>query len=308
MPVATRPSFVLAVATILAFSTASFAQLSPQPSSIAALEQQALKDDGEVSAHLALARLYRQAGQGAQAVTLMQQAEIRQPDNEDVLAQLGYALIDAGQFKEAVEVFDKLTAINHKSVAGHNGKAVAFDKAGNHVAAQDIYQTALKLAPNSAIVINNLALSYIMHHQPDMAISLLEPWMKQSSAPASMRYNLALAYGVKGDAARAHALNIQTMSEKEARENQVFYEEYARMLKQEQLDALSPKMQARVDEEDNTVKPVELKPAAGQAKTIQPIIQPNTAPATSAEPIFEEPKTKFWGFDAEQTYPGSSRQ
>ncbi len=284
---------VAAICMILA--AASHPQAKPVSTQLErqTLEQQVLAEGSAVEAHLALSKIYRREGDHQLAIAVMQNALKRQPANEDVLAQLGYALIDAGEFKEAIAVFDKLTAINHQSVSGYNGKAVAFDKAGNHTAAQELYQQALRIDPNSAQTINNLALSYILDLKPEQSIKLLEPWMKQDNAPANMRYNLALAYGVSGNADKARQLNLEVMSEKEADKNQAFYERYAEMLKQDYQKSLN--RVAVLDSEpvnnQRADKMMELEPAAGNA------------PSPAEEQVDQAKGNSFLGYEAETNYP-----
>ncbi|MDX2113244.1 MAG: tetratricopeptide repeat protein [Alphaproteobacteria bacterium] len=244
-------ALLLALPVLLtALSQPAAAQPAPQPLERQALEQEVLREGDDVAAHLTLARQYRAEGSHALAIAVLERAQQRQPANEDVLEQLGYTLIESGDYPQAVAIFDMLTAINHESEAGFNGKAVAFDKAGNHTAAQELYERALTINPNAAIVVNNLALSYILDQKPDLAISLLEPWIEKNNAPAAMRHNLALAYGISGKTAKARALNLEVMSEKEADANQAFYERYAQMMKDEQRQVLATQATRRPDKED----------------------------------------------------------
>jgi len=258
--------------------------------------------DGDSSAksaenYILLASNFRKNGDPAQAVELMREAQVREPANEKVLAHLGYALIAAKQYEDAVDVFDMLSAINHKNIAGYNGKAVAFDNAGNHAAAQEIYQKALKLQPSSPTIINNLALSLILNNQPSSAIALLEPLSTQKNAPNTTRANLALAYAIQGDLKQSKLINLADMSPEQANENQRFYEHYSQMVKKQQLEAITPQMQAALpsamDKDDS--EPVELKPAAGDAKkNFVPLPAEDNATASDG---------KFLGYEALHIYP-----
>lgn len=283
-------------------------------------QELAAREDGETTAHIALANIYRKTGNVEGAVAVMREAEKRKPADENVLAGLGYALIAAKDYKEAVDIFDRLTAINHESAIGYNGKAVAFDHAGNHIAAQEIYQKALSLEPGSITIQNNLALSLILDNKPGTAISILEPLAGQSNATPTIRHNLALAYGIKGDMKRAHALNRQDMNDAQADENQFFYEQYATMLKQQQREALTPKMKATLpsamDVDDDDTEPVELAPAAAALKPVKPLVAKSVNPAAAPAPTIPRDVVteamdptpvkddgKFWGYDATYSYP-----
>lgn len=244
------------------------------------------------AAYIGLSGIYRNAGRAPEAVTLMREAEKRNPADEAVLLELGYALIAANQAEEAVGVFDKLTAINHGSAAAYNGKAVAFDHAGNHTAAQEIYQKALTLSPTSTTIQNNLALSMILNDQVDTAISLLEPIYRKGNAPAAVRHNLALAYGVKGDMTKARTLNLKDLTPAQVSENEKFYEYYSHMVKKQRVEAVTGNMKLDLNDamdgteavtftkkEDPKAKPVEeKKPAKKEAAA------PAKKPATSEKP------------------------
>ncbi|MFW0777336.1 MAG: tetratricopeptide repeat protein [Rickettsiales bacterium] len=266
----------------------------------------AAKQDGNVDAHIALASIYRKAGQAKDAIAVMREAEKRQPDNETVLAHLGYALIANKDYQGAVKTFDLLTAINHESLAGYNGKAVAYDNAGNHTAAQELYQKALAIEPGSHTIQNNLALSMILNNQPDTAISLLEPLSKKKGTPPTVRHNLALAYGVKGDKKRAREVNLMNMGPEQAAQNQKFYERYAKMLKKQKVEALSSHMHPSLEDfDDKGVEPVELIPAAGTPPT-----PPTAITELQTEPETEktEEEQSFWGNNAKADYPGTSHR
>jgi Flp pilus assembly protein TadD len=281
---AARHLLVSCLTLLLAAPIPAFAQLVDQ------LQASAMQEDGKVEAHLALAGIYRKSGNAAQAVAVMREAEKRQPANERVLSQLGYALVAGGQYEEAVNVFDRLAAINPANSAAFNGKAVAFDRAGNHAAAQEIYEKALRRAPGSPVVMNNLALSYILADEPDRAIKMLEPLTRLPETPVNAHYNLALAYGIKGEFEKARALNLQRMSPQQADENEKFYLHYTQLMRHQQAQALSSRMQAPGDA---TVADgdflSELSPAAGGE------------PPASAKPA---EKGKFWGYESQPSYPG----
>ena len=122
------------------------------------------------------------------------------------------------------------------TVLTYNGKAIALDHSGDHAGAQELYRKALALSPDSLLTQNNLAMSMILNGQIDDAIALLETLNKRKDANATVRQNLALAYGLKGNPARARELNLQDVSPEQAEQNLQFYEKYAR-LKQEQASS-----------------------------------------------------------------------
>ena len=84
-----------------------------------------------------------------EAAGLLQNDLEKDSNNPALLGQLGYAQIAADQSEDAVRTFDQLIALDPNNANAYDGKAMAFDHAGNHLAAQELYQQALKLAPDS---------------------------------------------------------------------------------------------------------------------------------------------------------------
>ena len=152
---------------------------------------------------------------------------------EEKLRKNGNMLIENGNPKDAISVFDKLILLDPANVLAYNGKAIAFDHSGNHLAAQDIYKTALSIEPDSLLTKNNLAMSLILNQQIDQAIELLEPLVKDENNKTSpyiifISHNLALAYGISGDHEKATKLNLRNMTKEQAQENIRFYEKYTK--------------------------------------------------------------------------------
>jgi Flp pilus assembly protein TadD len=223
-------------------------------------------------AQLELAAANRKLGKTSDAIAILQQAEKKHPQDEALLMQLGYALIDANQPEEAVQLFDRLIALNPSNGMAYNGKGVAFDNAGNHLAAQELYQLALKHSPDAPSIQNNLAMSLILNNQVDQAIPLLESLKSQPGSGKTVRQNLALAYGLKGEKDKALALNLQDLSREQAQENMRFYEEYARM--QKERAAAAPSVQigfadAATMAHGALAKDAKLAPAAQAAEPLK---------------------------------------
>lgn len=193
----------------------------------------ALYAENEYSHEVAtqLASIERKLGKPHNALALMGEMHKQYPENQEVLIELGYAMIESQQYKEAINLFDGLIEIDPKNITAYSGKAVAFDKAGNHLAAQDIYLKGMAIDPTSLTLTNNLAMSLILNGEPKEAIKLLEPIHEQQNSNSTIRQNLALAYGVIGDKEKALNLNLKDLSPEQAHENIRFYEKHLRHYK-----------------------------------------------------------------------------
>jgi Flp pilus assembly protein TadD len=251
-------------------------------------EQLAARDDSSAAVYIAMASNYRRMGKPQEAAATLRKAQTRYPGDPKLLSQLGYALIAAKKPEEAVLVFDELIAMQPDNASAYNGKAVAFDHAGNHVAAQEIYQKALSLAPSSTAIRNNQALSLILSDEIDEAIARLEPLTRSSSATATMRQNLALAYGLKGNRERARELNLKDVSEQQANENLRFYEKYAHLRSAQNASPRADEMQSaftEINDADSGMEEAKAPPVAPMsiADEAAPI------PGGAAEPVTAEP-------------------
>lgn len=241
------------------FETAARLKEQRDYAGAAALYRQILQHDPDsVETAIELASMTRKMGNPQQALMLMRSAQDKEPANTGVMTQLGYALIDSGQIKEAVAVFDRLMAMKHDDAAAYNGKAVAFDSAGNHIVAQKLYRQALTFAPGAANVQNNLAMSMILNGQVKEAAAILEPLYARHPTNATIRHNLAMAYGMTGNRTKSLELNMLDMSEAEAKENLKYYREYAKR-QEPYIKPIITHHHERVRRESSSAVPVKAK-------------------------------------------------
>lgn len=199
-----------------------------------------IADPDAVDAAVELSATERRRGNAEEAVHIMTQMNARFPDNPAVLSQLGHALTDLGRTGDAVTVFDRLIALEPQNPQGYSGKGVAFDRAGNHLAAQDIYQEGLKRSPDSLTLHNNLAMSLILNEEPGKAAAMLETLHAQHPGNRTVLQNLALAYGLKGETARALELNLKDLDAAQAQENLRFYRSYLRQKRKARKSGTPP--------------------------------------------------------------------
>ena len=168
--------------------------------------------DSETKASLLEAKQLRESGNAASAVELLRAAHNRFPHNTIILQQLGYTLVETKQYQEAVTVFDQLIGLEPTNPSGYNGKAVAFDHLGNHLAAQDIYKMALLLSPDSVAIHNNLAMSLILNKQPKLAIAQLEPLLATNSDNDVIRSNITRARALLAEQKKGKKISLKASS------------------------------------------------------------------------------------------------
>ena len=136
---------------------------------------------------------------------------------------LGNALIAMNQPKAALTQFEH-AMMERDDPRTYSGIGVAYDMLGQHGAAQAYYRTGLEAHPNDAVLLNNLGLSLAVTGKHQDAIKILEKAAALPGATSRHRLNLALAYGLAGDDARAAQIARVDLDEASVRSNLAYYE------------------------------------------------------------------------------------
>jgi len=267
-------------------------------------EQAIAGSKDSVAPHLALADLYEEIGKAQLAVGVLRDAEKLQPQNTEVLRALGNALVSVGEPAQAVDVFDRAATVDAADARLYNGKGVALDMTGDYAGAQQAYQQAIDAdaKDEDSYIKNNLALSYLMNDRFNEAIDVLQPLLLQGNPNPTIRQNLALAYGLKGDRDKAMKLGIKDLTKEQAEENLAFYEMYlksrkAMPAKLEKSQSAAPVVASSSKEiapleKEQAAKPTPVKEPVAQAsgsKPLNTLVKPEPKEAPVAK-VLEEPK------------------
>ena len=144
------------------------------------------------------------------------------PDNVLALKGYGTALTGLGQPHLALVKFEAALALAAEPGI-YNGLGVAHDMLGNADEAQANYRAGLQGAPADLGLVNNLGLSLALSGDYDEAIVLLERAVTLPGVTVRHRQNLALAYGLAGDGARAAQIARLDLDEQRVRQNLGYY-------------------------------------------------------------------------------------
>ena len=120
----------------------------------------------------------------------------------DALRGLGTALIALGQPLVARDQFVAALEVR-KDARAYNGLGVAYDMMKDHETAQTYYRTGLELAPEDPALRSNLGLSLVFSGDVEEGIAILREVSDGRRTSVRNRLNLALAYGLAGDARAA---------------------------------------------------------------------------------------------------------
>ena len=155
-------------------------------------------DPSNVEAALRYGQALRATGQDAQAVAVLEELSMKNPNNKVVLGEYGRALADAGQYQQALTVLDRAHTPELPDWHILSAQGAVLDQLGRHQEAQRYYLTALKIAPNEPSVLSNLGLSYALSKDLKDAEATLRLAAAQHAADPRVRQNLALVVGLEG--------------------------------------------------------------------------------------------------------------
>ncbi len=97
-----------------------------------------------------LVRLYRETGQYDRLVAVCKRAAEAQPEDMDILGELGDAYLRAGQARVATAILKSITAREPACAAAHCRLGEALTGAGEYVQAESAYERAVELEPEAA--------------------------------------------------------------------------------------------------------------------------------------------------------------
>jgi Flp pilus assembly protein TadD len=155
-------------------------------------------DPSNAEAAINYARALRATDQRAQAVAVLEQAAIRNPNNMPVLGAYGRALAAAGNYQQALDVLGRAHTPDSPDWRILNAQGAVLDQMGRGPEAQRHYSAALKIVPDEPSVLSNLGLSYVLTKDLKRAEITLRRALAQPNADPKVRQNLALVLGLRG--------------------------------------------------------------------------------------------------------------
>ncbi len=155
---------------------------------------------------LYLSNSLRSLGRYAEAADVAHRVLLFAPDNYDVLIAAARAHIQDNNAFFAVDSLQHALQIKPNDWQSHSLLGVAYDQIKRPDDAQTEWATALKLSPNNASVLTNLAMSKVTRGDFASAEPLLRTAAAQKDASLQIRQNLALVLGLEGKMAEAETL------------------------------------------------------------------------------------------------------
>jgi Flp pilus assembly protein TadD len=174
---------------------------------------------GDADAALAYAQALLALGERTQAVAVLQQASMRNPNNRALLGGYGRALSDVGNYAQALDVFNRAHSPDQPDWHILSAQGAVLDQMGRHQDAQRYYASALKIMPDEPSVMSNLGLSYALAKDLPKAEATLRRAVERPGADPRVRQNLALVVGLQGRFPEAETIARADLPPEEAAAN-----------------------------------------------------------------------------------------
>lgn len=165
------------------------------------------------------ANVLRMNGRNDQALAVMQQVAINNPNDRDVLAAYGKAQAAAGQLEQALNTILRAQTPDRPDWRLKSAEGAILDQLGRAGEARQRYREALDMNQNEPSVLSNLGMSYLLAKDLKTAETYLRSAASQPGADSSVRQNLALTIGLQGRFQEAETIARQELSAEQAEAN-----------------------------------------------------------------------------------------
>ena len=156
------------------------------------------------------------------AIDIYSQVEAKAPARLGATLGLTRAYIALGEPAKALDYADEARRLGPQDPRALVDRGVALDSLERHAEAQDCYRTVLAATPRHVSARNDLALSLALSGQYDEAIAIISPLARSSSATPRVRENMAVIYGLKGDAENAAIVSRADLDDDATKDNLAF--------------------------------------------------------------------------------------
>jgi tetratricopeptide (TPR) repeat protein len=147
---------------------------------------------------------YRRKGDDNSAIAALQKARTALPDNENILNALALTLDHAGHRSEAQKVYETIVRMNPNNAVALNNLAYLMVESGLDAdVALSYAQRAKQLMPDMPEVTDTLGWIYLKKAQYDYAVNAFQDLVAKAPGHSTFHYHLAMAYKQKGDKGKA---------------------------------------------------------------------------------------------------------
>jgi len=145
-------------------------------------------------------------GEYGMAAQLYYRAAELQPDKNEVMVKLGFALFKVGSPGDAEKIFRTALQQNAKQPDALRGLAHSLLTQGRAAEAVTIYRQALAAGPGDVRILAGLGAALDMAGKHDEARATYQVGLKLAPEDFGLRNNLALSYAMSGDGEKAKSI------------------------------------------------------------------------------------------------------
>lgn len=168
---------------------------------------------------LQFADVLRRVNKNEQSLAVMEQMAIKYPQDQEVLAAYGKALVAGGQLHKALETIERAQTPDNPDWRLLSAKGIILDRFGEIERARLAYKRALELNPNNPSILSNLGMSYLLTGDLELAERHLKYALHQKGAGSQIRQNLSLVLGLRGKYKQAIDILITELPVLDAQQN-----------------------------------------------------------------------------------------
>jgi tetratricopeptide (TPR) repeat protein len=157
---------------------------------------------GELYLHLG--EVYRRQGDLKSSIEALSKARAILPQNAGVVSTLGLSLDLAGRKQEARLLYEEAVKIDPQNAAGLNNLAFFIaDLGGDLDRALELAERARQLMPQMSQISDTVGFVHLKRNATDQALEIFRNLVSKEASNSTYRYHLALALAQKGDRAAA---------------------------------------------------------------------------------------------------------
>lgn len=177
------------------------------------------KSPANAEAAVAYAKNLKAQGNKQEAFKVLQQAAQTSPDNKDIASEYGRLALDLDKVSLAAQMLEFADDPMRPDWRVISARGAALAKLGKYKDAVQHLERANMIAPDQPSVQNNLALAYAMNGDPAKAETMLRQVVERDGGSPKARQNLALVLGLQGKYDEATQIGATAVAANVAREN-----------------------------------------------------------------------------------------
>lgn len=156
------------------------------------------KNPHDDKAAMAYARNLKAMGRKQEALGVLQQSYLHNSDNRELLSEYGRLALEMGQVGTAEKLLERADDPAKPDWRVLSARGTVLAKQGQYKEAINYFERARSLAPGQSSIVSNLAMAYTMDGHAAKGESLLRQAAEDPNADPRVKQNLALVMGLQG--------------------------------------------------------------------------------------------------------------